>query len=157
MVLRKCQIFVKMSFPYFFFTTKVFSKMYTNFQIKKGGWIRANLHCFFCKNKLKCLSLSRKKYSQFFYAMQCWEKRGSEHIKERWEIYAVRDFSDRYYFTLFKFWVKFMKLLSIWWIFNLIWLFAILLVQFLELQVSSRLHTFYIFLAFLLVHLNNFL
>jgi hypothetical protein len=52
-------------------------------------------------------------YSQIIYAMQCFEKRESESIKERRKIYAARDFSDKYGFALFKYRIKFMKLLII--------------------------------------------
>jgi hypothetical protein len=43
--------------------------------------------------------------------MQCFEKRESENIKERRKIYAARDFSDKYDFALFKYPIKFVKLL----------------------------------------------
>jgi hypothetical protein len=52
-------------------------------------------------------------YSQIFYAMQCWEKKLSENTKEREKIYAARDFSDKYDFALFKYQIKFVKLLTI--------------------------------------------
>jgi hypothetical protein len=45
--------------------------------------------------------------------MQCFEKRESESIKERRKIYAARDFSDKYDFALFKYPIKFMKILII--------------------------------------------
>ncbi len=45
--------------------------------------------------------------------MQCFEKRESENIKERRKNYAVRDFSDKYDFALFKYPIKFIKLLII--------------------------------------------
>ncbi len=45
--------------------------------------------------------------------MQCFEKRESESIKERRKIYVARDFSDKYGFALFKYRIKFMKLLII--------------------------------------------
>jgi hypothetical protein len=45
--------------------------------------------------------------------MQCFEKRESENIKERRKIYAVRDFSDKCDFALFKYPIKFIKFLVI--------------------------------------------
>ncbi len=45
--------------------------------------------------------------------MQCFEKRESENMKERRKIYAARDFSDKYYFALFKYPIKFVKFLII--------------------------------------------
>jgi hypothetical protein len=45
--------------------------------------------------------------------MQCFEKRESENIKERRKIYVARDFFDKYDFALFKYSIKFMKLLII--------------------------------------------
>ncbi len=45
--------------------------------------------------------------------MQCFEKRESENMKERWKIYAARDFSDKYDFALFKYLIKFVKFLVI--------------------------------------------
>jgi hypothetical protein len=40
-------------------------------------------------------------------------ERESENIKERRKIYAASDFSDKYDFALFKYQIKFMKLLII--------------------------------------------
>jgi hypothetical protein len=40
-------------------------------------------------------------------------KRESENIKERRKIYTVKDFSDKYYFALFKYPIKFIKFLII--------------------------------------------
>jgi hypothetical protein len=45
--------------------------------------------------------------------MQCFEKRESESTKERRKIYAARDFSDKHDHALFKYPIKFMKLLII--------------------------------------------
>jgi hypothetical protein len=45
--------------------------------------------------------------------MQCFEKRESEDIKETRKIYAVRDFSEKYDFALFKYPIKFTKFLII--------------------------------------------
>jgi hypothetical protein len=45
--------------------------------------------------------------------MQCFEKRGSENIKDRRKIYVARDFSDKYDHALFKYQIKFVKFLII--------------------------------------------
>ncbi len=45
--------------------------------------------------------------------MQCSKKRASENIKESRKIYAARDFSDKYDYALFKYQIKFVKLLII--------------------------------------------
>ncbi len=45
--------------------------------------------------------------------MQCFKKIESENIKERRQIYAARDFSDKYDNALFKYQIKFMKILII--------------------------------------------
>jgi hypothetical protein len=42
--------------------------------------------------------------------MQCFEKRECENIKEESQIYAVKDFFDKYDFALLKYPIKFMNL-----------------------------------------------
>jgi hypothetical protein len=61
----------------------------------------------------KKVDLKKSTYSQIIYAMQCFEKRESENIKERRKIYAARDFSDKNDHALFKYQTKFVKSLII--------------------------------------------
>ncbi len=45
--------------------------------------------------------------------MQCFRKKESENIKERREIYAARDFFDKFEHALCKYSIKFVKFLII--------------------------------------------
>jgi hypothetical protein len=45
--------------------------------------------------------------------MQCCEKKESENINERRKIYAARDCTDKHDFDLFKYPIKYMKLIII--------------------------------------------